>query len=242
VTSIPSAHPARSWSVDPAYAGQLTKTRGLDLVLPCLDEAGALPWVLDRIPAGVRAIVVDNGSTDGSPDIARARGALVVEATRRGYGAACHAGLMAATADVVAFCDCDASLDPADALRLAASVFEGSADLVVGRRRAVARGAFPLPARVANVELARRIRRRTGLPLHDLGPLRVARRQELLALGLVDRRSGYPLEMLVRAADAGWRVRESDVDYHPRVGKSKVTGTVRGSWQAVRDMSAVLAR
>ncbi len=211
-------------------------------MLPCLDEAGALPWVLDRIPAGARAIVVDNGSTDGSPDLARARGALVVSATRRGYGAACHAGLAAATADVVAFCDCDASLDPADALRLAEFVFDGSADLVVGRRRAVSRGAFPVTARVANLELARRIRRRTGLPLHDLGPLRVARRTELLALGLTDRRSGYPLEMLVGAADAGWRVRECDVDYHPRVGKSKVTGTVRGSWQAVRDMSAVLAR
>lgn len=214
----------------------------LDIVLPCLDEAGALPWVLDRIPAGARAIVVDNGSTDGSPDIARARGALVVEASRRGYGAACHTGLEAASADVVAFCDYNTSLNPADALRLAGSVFDGTADLVVGRRRAVARGAFPLPARVANLELARRIRRRTGLPLHDLGPLRVGRRRDLLALGLEDRRSGYPLEMLVRAADAGWRVREDDVDYHPRVGRSKVTGTVRGSWQAVRDMSAVLAR
>lgn len=214
----------------------------LDIVLPCLDEAGALAWVLDRIPVGARAIVVDNGSSDGSAQIARARGALVVEEARRGYGAACHAGLAAAQADVVAFCDCDASLDPGDALRLAAPVFAGTADLVVGRRRAVARGAFPLAARVANVELARRIRRRTGVPLHDLGPLRVGRRLDLLGLGIEDRRSGYPLEMLVRAADAGWRVRECDVDYHPRVGRSKVTGTVRGSWHAVRDMSAVLAR
>ena len=213
----------------------------LDIVLPCLDEAGALPWVLARIPAGARAIVVDNGSTDGSPEVARAAGAMVVHAPQRGYGAACDAGLRAATADLVAFCDCDASLDPVDALRLSAAVRDGRADLVVGRRRPTARGAFPLPARVANLELARRIRRRTGLPIRDLGPLRVGRRTDLLALAVTDRRSGYPLEVLVRAADAGWRIEEADLDYHPRVGRSKVTGTARGAWQAVRDMTAVLS-
>ncbi|MEU2881014.1 glycosyltransferase family 2 protein, partial [Streptomyces sp. NPDC007070] len=85
----------------------------VDVVLPCLDEAEALPWVLGRIPAGWRAIVVDNGSTDGSADLARALGAHVVHEPRRGFGAACHAGLTAASADVVCFCDCDASLDPA---------------------------------------------------------------------------------------------------------------------------------
>ena len=187
----------------------------IDIVLPCLDEAGALPWVLDRIPANARAIVVDNGSQDGSPDIARAAGALVVEATRRGYGAACDAGLRAATADLVAFCDCDASLDPGDALRLAMPIVNGLADLVVGRRRAVSRGAFPLPARIANIELARRIRRRTGLPIRDLGPMRVGRRTELLALGVEDRRSGYPLETLVRASDLGWRIEGSAIGLSP---------------------------
>jgi hypothetical protein len=85
------------------------------------------------------------------------------------------------------------------------------------------------------------VRRRTGLRLHDLGPMRAARREALLALGLTDRRSGYPLQMVVRAADAGWRVRELDVPYTPRVGRSKVTGTWRGAWHAVRDMRAVLA-
>ncbi|WUE58093.1 glycosyltransferase [Streptomyces sp. NBC_00487] len=89
-----------------------TPARG-DVVLPCLDEAGALPWVLDRIPAGRRVIVVDNGSADGSADIARDLGAYVVPESGRGFGAACHAGLTAATADVVRFCDGDASLDPA---------------------------------------------------------------------------------------------------------------------------------
>ncbi|MFB7511176.1 glycosyltransferase, partial [Streptomyces broussonetiae] len=88
---------------------------------------------------------------------------------------------------------------------------------------------------------SRMLRRRTGLRLHDLGPLRAARREALLALDLTDRRSGYPLQMVVRAADAGWRITEHDVPYRPRTGASKVTGTWRGTWQAVRDMSRVLA-
>ncbi|MFD4953691.1 glycosyltransferase family 2 protein [Streptomyces sp. NPDC058451] len=213
----------------------------VDVVLPCLDEAEALPWVLDRVPSGWRAIVVDNGSTDGSADLARALGAHVVHEPHRGFGAACHAGLAAATADVVCFCDCDASLDPALLPAVAGPVLDGSADLLLGRRRPVTRRAWPLHARLANVELARLIRRRTGLRLHDLGPMRAARRESLLALGLTDRRSGYPLQMVVRAADAGWRVEETDVPYRPRTGRSKVTGTWRGTWQAVRDMRAVLA-
>ncbi len=213
----------------------------IDLVLPCLDEAGALPWILARIPAGTRAIVVDNGSTDGSPEVAAALGATVVTAVQRGYGAACQAGLEAATAELVAFCDCDASLDPRQALRLAQPVLDGTADLVLGRRRPVHRGAWPLPARLANVELARRIRRHTGAAVTDLAPLRVARRQDLLALDVVDRRSGYPLEVVLRAAAAGLRIGELDVDYFPRIGKSKVTGTPLGAWQAVRDMGAVFA-
>lgn len=213
----------------------------VDVVLPCLDEAGALPWVLGRLPAGYRAIVADNGSTDGSGDIARAAGAVVVDVPQRGFGAAAHAGLLAATADVVCFCDADASLDPLQLPRVTAPVLAGTADLVLGRRRPTARAAWPLHARMANAELARRLRRRSSLQLHDLGPMRAARRAQLLALDLHDRRFGYPLEMVVRAADSGWRVAEVDVDYAPREGRSKVTGTVRGTLRAVRDMSAVLS-
>ncbi len=212
-----------------------------DVVLPCLNEAGALPWVLERVPPGWRAIVVDNGSTDGSAELAASLGALVVTEPRRGFGAACHAGLTAATAPVVAFCDCDASLDPALLPRIAAPVVDGGADLVLGRRRPVTFGAQPPHARLANLELARLVRRRTGLRLRDLGPMRAARREALLGLGLTDRRSGYPLQMVVAAADAGWRVRELPVPYAPRTGRSKVTGTWRGTWHAVRDMRAVLA-
>ena len=213
----------------------------LDIVLPCLDEAAALPWVLNRIPPGARAIVVDNGSTDASVAIAREYGAEVVFCTQRGYGAACHAGLLAATAAYVAFCDCDASLDPRVARQFADRVAAGEADLVVGRRVPTERGAWPLHARVANRELARRVRGRTGVGLRDIGPLRAARRVPLAALPITDRRSGYPVETVLRAAEAGWVIAAHDVEYAPRTGRSKVTGTWRGTLQAVRDMSAVLA-
>ncbi|WCH95020.1 glycosyltransferase family 2 protein [Streptomyces moderatus] len=217
------------------------RAASVDVVLPCLDEAEALPWVLERIPPGWRALVVDNGSTDGSAEVARALGATVVREERRGFGAACHAGLTAATADIVCFCDCDATLDPGDLVPFVRRIVAGESDLVLGRRRPESRGAWPVRARVGNLAVTRLLHRRTGLRLHDLGPLRAARREPLLALALTDRRSGYPLQMVVRAADAGWRIAEYDVPYHPRTGTSKVTGTWRGTWQAVRDMSGVLA-
>lgn len=213
----------------------------MDVVLPCLDEAAALPWVLGRIPAGWRAIVVDNGSTDGSAELARSLGATVVAEPRRGFGAACHAGLLAATAELVCFLDCDGSLDPAQLPRVTGPVLAGTADLVLGRRRPATAGAWPVHARLANAVLARRLRARTGARLHDLGPMRAARRERLLALGLGDRRSGYPLEMVLAASAAGMRIAETPVDYLPRSGRSKVTGTLRGTRQAVHDMRAVLA-
>jgi glycosyltransferase involved in cell wall biosynthesis len=211
----------------------------IDIVLPCLDEAGALPWVLERLPDNARAIVVDNGSTDGSVDIAHDLGASVVHCAQRGYGAACHAGAMAATAPLIAFCDCDGSLHPADVLRLAALLAAG-ADLAIGRRRASERGAMSVPSRVANFALARRVRARTGIRIADVGPLRVARREPYQSLPIMDRRSGYPVETVLRAHEAGWRIAAADVGYRRRIGKSKVTGTVFGTVQAVRDMSAVL--
>jgi glycosyltransferase involved in cell wall biosynthesis len=211
----------------------------MDLVLPVLDEADALPWVLDRLPPGVRAIVVDNGSTDGSADIARACGAIVVDEPLRGFGAACWTGLLAATADVVCFMDADGSLDPRDSHLVTSPVERGEADLVLGRRRPE-RGSWPIHARVANRYLAGEVRRRTGAPLRDLGPMRAARRDALLGLDIADRRFGWPLEMVLRAARAGWRIAEVDVPYRARTGRSKVTGTVRGTARAVRDMRGVL--
>lgn len=219
----------------------------VDVVLPCLDEADALPVVLAGLPPGWRAVVVDNGSTDGSGDVARSLGATVVDEPRRGFGAACAAGLRAATAPVVAFCDADGSLDLADLPRLVAPVAAAHAAgagrpvLALGRRRPTRPGAWPAHARVANRLLAGRVRRATGSTVRDLGPMRAAPREALLALGLRDLRFGYPLEMVLRAAAAGWTITEVDVAYHPRIGRSKVTGTVRGTAAAIADMRRLLA-
>ncbi len=218
----------------------ITDWSEVDVILPCLNEAEALSWVLARMPADARPLVVDNGSTDDSVQIARDHGAHVVYALQRGYGAACHAGLLAARASVVAVMDADGSLDPQQLDRVVAPVVGGIADLVIGRRQPVNAAAFSWSLRVANRELCRRVRRRTGQHLSDLGPMRAARREALLALQLRDRRSGYPAETVVRAADAGWRIVEVNVDYLPRRGRSKVTGSPLGAWRAVRDMNAVL--
>ncbi len=210
-----------------------------DVVLPALDEEEALPWVLQRMPPGYRAIVVDNGSTDRTAEVARDLGAVVVEEPQRGFGAACWTGLATADDDIVCFMDADASLDPADLLRVVGPVAKGEADLVVGARKPE-RGAWPLHARVANRVLAWELRRRTGLRISDIGPMRAARREDLLALGIADRRSGWPLEMVMRAHRDGWRVVEEPVPYRRREGRSKVTGTVRGTLRAVQDMSRLL--
>lgn len=212
-----------------------------DVILPVLDEAFAIPWVLERLPAGYRPIVVDNGSTDDSAAVARALGAVVVSEPQRGFGAACHAGLLAATSDVVCLMDCDASLDPGDLPRVAGPVRGGEADLVLGRRVARRRAAWPLHARLGNRAIAASVRRRTGVSVSDIGPMRAARRVALLDLGVRDRRFGYPLETVLRAAQEGWRVREVEVPYHPRIGRSKVSGSVRGTVRAVRDIRGVLA-
>ena len=209
------------------------------MVLPVLNEADAIPRVLAAMPRGYEAIVVDNGSTDGSAAVARSLGARVVDEPRRGFGAACHAGLLAARTHVVCFMDCDASLDPRELPLVSGPVVSGASDLVIGARAPVA-GAWPWHARVANALLAQRIRSRTGCPVSDLGPMRAANRRGLIELDIDDRRFGYPLEMLLRAVAAGWRIDEVPVAYSPRVGRSKVTGTVKGTIRAARDMTAVM--
>ena len=214
-----------------------------DVVIPCRDEAPALPALLAKLPPGYRAIVVDNGSRDATADVAAGLGAMVVSEPRPGYGAAVHAGLLAATAEFVAVIDGDGSMDPAQLVPMLAEVTSGRADLAVGRRRPTARGVWPWHARAGNALVLWWLRRRLGMPLHDIAPMRVARREDLLGLGVEDRRFGYPVELLQRATNAGWRFAELDIDYHPRAAgtRSKVSGSVRGTLRTARDFAQVLS-
>lgn len=215
----------------------------VDVILPCLDEALALPGVLAALPDedGYRALVVDNGSTDGSPEVAAEHGARVVREGQKGYGAAVHAGLVNSTADIVCVLDADGSVDLGELPALVAPLRAKEVDLVVGRRVPTERSALPWHSRVGNAVLAATLRRR-GVPVRDLAPVRVGWRTELLALGVNDRGAGYPLELLLRAGQAGLRIREQPVGYHPRAAgtKSKVTGSALGTARAVRDMLGVL--
>ncbi|MGE2727488.1 glycosyltransferase family 2 protein [Mycolicibacterium pulveris] len=204
------------------------------VVLPCLNEAESLPGVLAAIPPGYRPLVVDNNSTDGTAQVARRHGADVVAERRPGYGAAVHAGVVAARTPIVAVLDGDGSLDPGELPALVEELER--ADMVIGRRRALPGLRWPWHARLGTAAVCWRLRRRHGLAVHDIAPMRVARRDDLLSLGVVDRRSGYPLELLVRAAAAGWQVVEREVSYGPRTGgKSKVSGSLRGSVVAALD-------
>jgi glycosyltransferase involved in cell wall biosynthesis len=210
------------------------------VVLPCLNEAESLPAVLAGIPPGYRALVVDNNSTDGTAEVARSHGAEVVHEARPGYGSAVHAGVVAARTPVVAVLDGDGSLDPGDLPRLVAAL--DHADMVTGRRRPVRGLKWPWHARLGTAAVCWRLRTRHKLAVHDIAPMRVFRRDAVMTLGVTDRRSGYPLELLVRAAAAGWRVVEVDVDYGPRIGgKSKVSGSVRGSFTAAVDFWKVIS-
>jgi glycosyltransferase involved in cell wall biosynthesis len=210
------------------------------VVLPCLNEAASLPGLLAAMPDGYRPLVVDNNSTDDTAEVARQNGAEVVTEPRPGYGAAVHAGIVAATTPMVAVIDADGSLDPRDLPPLVDELDRG-ADMAVGRRRPAQHVRWPWHARLGTAAVCWRLRSRYGLRVHDIAPMRVARRDALLNLGVTDRRSGYPLELLVRAAQAGWTVAERDVAYRPRTGgKSKVSGSMRGSFIAALDFWRVI--
>jgi glycosyltransferase involved in cell wall biosynthesis len=216
------------------------------VILPALDEAAALPAALASFPAAVALVVVDNGSTDATAAVAAAHGATVVHERRRGFGSACWAGVLAAPdAEVVAFADADGSFDGADLWAVAGPVLAGDADLVIGSRLRGERepGAMSRLAVVENRLLAALCRTLFGVRVTDLGPFRAIRRDALLALGMVDRGQGWPLEMLGRAGRAGLRVAEVPVRYRRRAaGDSKVSGSLPGTVRAVAAMAGVVAR
>lgn len=206
--------------------------RRIAVVIPALDEAASIGKVLDAIPDWVdEAIIADNGSRDATADIAQQHGARVVHEPRRGYGSACLRGIAAlGDADVIVFLDGDYSDHPEQMDRLVDPIVAGDADLVIGSRVLGKReaGALAPQARFGNWLACRLIRLFWGVRYSDLGPFRAIRRDALHALAMADRDYGWTVEMQVKAATQGLRVREVPVDYRRRVGHSKITGTIRG--------------
>ena len=187
------------------------------VVLPCLNEAESLPGVLADIPAGYLPLVVDNNSTDDTAEVARRCGAQVVAESRAGYGAAVHAGIVAAATPIVAVLDGDGSLDPRELPRSSAELDRG-ADLAVGRRRPRPGLRWPWHARLGTAAVCWRLRTRHGSTCTTSRRCASRAATRSLALGVTDRRSGYPLELLVRAARrrlAGGRARRRVTDRAP---------------------------
>jgi glycosyltransferase involved in cell wall biosynthesis len=206
----------------------------VSVVIPTFNEAAAIERVLDDIPASLvsEVLVVDGGSTDGTREIAAARGARVIVEERRGYGRACLAGVAAADdPDTVVFLDGDYSDRPRELARLIEPIREGHADVVLGSRLAegLAPGAMPWHAVFGNRVAVKLIGWLYGISLTDLGPFRAARYRVLQALDLREMTYGWAVEMVTRGAMRGYRVREVPVSYHPRIGVSKISGTLRGS-------------
>lgn len=213
----------------------------VDVVIPALDERASIGRVLDDLPRRLlrEVLVVDNGSSDGTAEVARARGASVVREPRRGYGRACLTGIEVLAGrlpppEIVVFLDADHSDHPEELPQLVRPIAEGRADLVVGSRvlGARERGALLPQARVGNWIAARLIRRLYGLHITDLGPFRAVRWSTLCALRMSDPDFGWTAEMQVRAARAGVRYCEVPASYRRRVGASKISGTLSGSLRA----------
>ncbi len=205
------------------------------IVIPARDEAASIPELLHRLAAHEpgQVVVADNGSTDGTGDLARELGATVVREDRSGYGAACWAGLscLEPGIEVVVFLDADLSDDPAELPRLAGPVLAGEADLVIGSRprRLREAGSMTPPQIFGNWLATTLIRIGWGWRYSDLGPFRAIARDALVRLDMKDRRFGWTVEMQIRAIEEGLRVREVDVPYRRRRGRSKISGTVKGT-------------
>jgi glycosyltransferase involved in cell wall biosynthesis len=206
----------------------------VSVVIPTRNEAQAIGRVLGDLPADLvtEVIVVDNNSTDGTPEIAASMGARVVTESRRGYGRACLTGLAATSApDVVVFLDGDYSDRPAELPLLLAPIVEGRADVTIGSRLAGPRtpGALPWHAVFGNWLAATLITSLYRVKISDLGPFRAARADALRAVALEETTYGWAVELILKGATQGLRIVEVPVSYHPRIGKSKISGTFRGT-------------
>jgi glycosyltransferase involved in cell wall biosynthesis len=218
--------------------------------MPALDEEASIGRVLEALPRGVRVVVCDNGSTDRTAEVARAHGATVVREERRGYGQACLTALAelrrlgAGDEDLVCFLDADFSDDPTELENVLGPLREGRADLVVGSRVLGERepGALLPQARWGNWLATRCIRWITGVSFTDLGPFRALRHGPLCALGMEDRAFGWTVEMQLKAASRGLRCVEVPVSYRRRIGQSKITGTVRGTFLASVTILSILGK
>jgi glycosyltransferase involved in cell wall biosynthesis len=202
------------------------------LIVPALNEAAVIGDLVRRVPRGAVAevVVVDNGSTDATAAVAREAGARVVSEPRRGYGAACFAGVGALPSDagIAVFIDADGSQHPEEIPLVLAPVLAGRADLVLGARRL--HGRHPVHAAAGTRLVARFVAWRWRVPISDFGPLRAIRADLLQRLNMRDRASGWPVEMVVKAAVLGARILEVPVSHAPRLaGRSKVSGTLRGT-------------
>ena len=206
----------------------------MSVIIPTHNEAQAIGRVLADLPSHLvtEVIVVDSNSTDGTPDVARKMGAQVIEEPRRGYGRACLTGLAnTQNPDVVVFLDGDYSDRPAELPILLAPIFEGRADITLGSRLGghSNAGALPWHQAFGNHLAAGMIRLLYGVKISDLGPFRAGRAEVLRALALEETTYGWAVEMIVKGAIVGFRIVEVPVSYHARIGKSKISGTVKGT-------------
>jgi glycosyltransferase involved in cell wall biosynthesis len=217
------------------------------VIIPTHNEAQAIGRVLADLPPNLttEVIVVDSNSNDGTPDLAAKLGARVIPEPRRGYGRACLTGLNAAEApDVVVFLDGDYSDRPSDLPILLAPIIEGKADITLGSRlrNRTSAGALPWHQVLGNRLAASLIRLLYGLQISDLGPFRAGRANVLRELALEETTYGWAVEMILKGALAGFRVVEVPVSYYPRIGKSKISGTLKGTTGAAWFILSLIVR